>query len=289
MSVALALTWNAPAECPTTAEVIAQVEARLGGSTAAIPVVATGTVTHLDGESWQVVLVTDQAGTTGERRLAGPTCATVTSAAALVLALTIDPQALSRAARPPPPAPPPPPPPKLATHTVPAKPLFVRLMPTVGFGVGPNPASIGAELGFGAVVGRLSIEVVVAAFVPESYDSPRPGIGGTFSLATVGGALCGALVDGHTVRFGGCAGMEVQGMHGTGYGIGHPETGVAGWGAPTVATFLGVRLASDVWLASRIEGSLALDRPTFLIQGIGPVFHVNPVSGRAAVGIEIRF
>lgn len=118
----LSLTWIVPPGCPTEAEVAADVTRRLAGSISARPVLARAEVTvHKD--SWRVVLSTQQSGATGRRVLEGPTCAAVASATALILALTIDPQAAAQnASVPPPPPPRPPPPPPLLLQPLPLTP-----------------------------------------------------------------------------------------------------------------------------------------------------------------------
>jgi hypothetical protein len=108
-------------------------------------------------------------------------------------------------------------------------------------------------------------------------------------LLAVGGEACGAAVDNPTLRIGGCGGLEVQGMHGEGYGVSDPRTGVAGWAAPTASIFLDMKVASWLWFASRIDGIVPLSRPTFVLDDVGPVFRVNAVSARVAVGFEVRF
>jgi hypothetical protein len=290
----LTLSWSAPAECPSEADVVAAVDERLGGSTSKAPVDAKATVTRRRDGTWQVVLSTDQAGTAGERTLAGQTCASVASATALILALTIDPEVLSRPPPPPrvvvpepPPDKPPPPPPAPAVERRPR--LYMRLTPTLGLGVLANVASAGAGVAFGALAGRLSVELTAYAFIPESHDSARAGAGGTFWLLAIGGSVCGAVVDSSRLRLGGCGGFEVQGIHGWGYGVSDPRSAVSGFGAPTASLVAALHAVSALWLTARVDGIVALSHPTFVLDGIGPVFQVSAVSARVSLGVELRF
>jgi hypothetical protein len=106
----LSLTWRAPAACPNAGDVEAQFARLLGG------VRRQPTSKHLDAivtvrrtprDSWIANLETRLDGVPGLRSLEGDSCWTVASAAALILALTIDPSAPNPpgAASPPKPAP----------------------------------------------------------------------------------------------------------------------------------------------------------------------------------------
>lgn len=291
----LTLTWNAPPECPTREDVAADVEKRLGASTQATPLVASANVTRRHDATWQVVLSTQQSGAMGERTLEGPTCNAVASAAALILTLTIDPQALARPAVVTlAPLPKPITPPKrIAPPSTPrerARHMFARLAPVVGFGVSANFASAGISASFGARADRFSVELVANAFAPESHDvDGHAGAGGTFWLVTVGGSACAVLARARVVEFGACAGLEVQGIHGNGYGVLNPMSGVAGWAAPTASLTAGVNLTPLVWIAARVDEVVPLSRPTFLLDGVGTIFSVFPAATRASLGVELRF
>src|SRR5580658_1472911 len=90
---ALTLTWDAPPECPSEGDVVADVQRRLGASVSGKMVVAHAKVSRRRDSTWRVVLVATQDGAKGQRTLDAPTCAAVASATALILALTIDPRA----------------------------------------------------------------------------------------------------------------------------------------------------------------------------------------------------
>ncbi len=295
----LELMWQAPAECPSEADVHADVEKRLGGSASGKHVLARARVTHREDSSWQVVLSTTQAGTSGERTLDGPTCVAVARATALILALTIDPEALSRRPTPPPLPPPPTPiptPPPIAVSPAPHHglaatsqlQLSLRASYAVGFGVARDVVSpLGLGVAFGARAGRFTVELVAYSF--RESDDLTPLVGGTFWLLAVGGSGCSAVLDTKRIQVGGCAGMEIQRMQGDGFGVSQTRTGWASWAAPTASLFFDLKLTSLVWLATRFDGALPLSHPRFVLENVGPVFQVGAASGRASVGIELRF
>jgi hypothetical protein len=93
--------------------------ARLGGS---MPegrhVTVHAAAAHKANGRWQVTITTHEGDATGERAVDGASCGAVTSAVSLIIALAIDPDALSRAHEPlvTPPKPPTPPPLPLPLH-----------------------------------------------------------------------------------------------------------------------------------------------------------------------------
>jgi hypothetical protein len=110
----LSLTWRAPAGCPNAGDVAAQFARLLGGvhrQPTSKRLDATVTVRRTPSDNWVARLETRLDGVPGQRSLEGDSCWTVASAAALILALTIDPS-----------APNPPNPPNATNATNPASP-----------------------------------------------------------------------------------------------------------------------------------------------------------------------
>lgn len=88
---ALALSWEAPAGCPESDAVRQQVVGRLGPAGVDRPFVAS-MVARAHDDGYRVTIAIDDAGVHSERGLAGATCDEVASAAALIVAMTIDPR-----------------------------------------------------------------------------------------------------------------------------------------------------------------------------------------------------
>ncbi len=89
----LSLDWQAPAGCPEQATVRARVVAMLGaGATSAADLTATGRVSAT-GEGWRLELSLVRAAGREQRTLVDSDCAALADAAALVIAVTIDPLA----------------------------------------------------------------------------------------------------------------------------------------------------------------------------------------------------
>jgi hypothetical protein len=95
----IVLRWSAPAGCPTESEVREDVDRVLGGAPAASSprhLRAEAVVTRAGKAGFRIHLVTDMGGSLGERDFGGPTCRAVAKAAAVIVALTFDPDAIAR-------------------------------------------------------------------------------------------------------------------------------------------------------------------------------------------------
>jgi len=266
----LALTWQAPAGCPAAADVEAQF-ARLIGGPSRLPsgkhIDATAVVRTQAADKWTLDLSTTLDGAPGRRALAGDSCASVSSAAALILALTIDPAAAERALlAPSAPAPEKPPPSPAPAAVVVAGPPpeprvlhpYARLYggAVVSFFPSPAPAAGGA---LGVRRRRLGAEL---SFVgTEQQHVAATGGGGDFRLLVGGARGCGAL-GGHAVVWQLCAGGELEWLTGTG----HARPGVtetALMGAGTAGALVTMPLGARFGLSLDVDGAVRVYHPTF--------------------------
>jgi hypothetical protein len=95
----ISLRYSAPEGCPAAADVIKEVDRLLGDRAApsAAPIEVSARVSQEDGGGYRLRLEATRDGTPRVRELRGPTCAAVTDAAAVILALMIDPSAVASA------------------------------------------------------------------------------------------------------------------------------------------------------------------------------------------------
>lgn len=91
----LAIAWDAPDECPDAGVVRAEVLRLLGGELPEQLDLDAHGVAHAAEGGWRLTLRTSMAGAEGERVIEGDACDDLGSAAALVLALMIDPSAVA--------------------------------------------------------------------------------------------------------------------------------------------------------------------------------------------------
>jgi hypothetical protein len=301
----LGLTWQAPAGCPSRAAVEAQFARLLGGPTR-LPsgkhIDASALVRSASPDQWTLELATVLDGAVGRRTLAGDSCASVTSAAALILALMIDPVAAERAllapaptpAPAPPPtaralgpedlvfAPPPPPEPRVVHATV-------RAFGGGVFGLLPEPTLAGG-VAVGARARRFGGELSFAATGQRRVNAAG-GAGGDFRLLVLGARACAAL-GGRVVVWRACAGGELERLAAT--GIASPAASKSIWmGAGTAGLLLEAPLGERFALALDLGAALRVYHPEFCADatpcpenGVS-VARVGTVSAIAALGLAV--
>jgi hypothetical protein len=297
----LALTWQVPPGCVSVADVEGQFVRLLGGAARAPSgkhIAASAIVRTSAPSRWVLDLATVMDGAAGRRTLAGDSCASVASAASLILALMIDPDAAARAedadaviAPPPPSATRAAPPLVIARAATPRAPvvgpylrafggavvsLLPAAAPAAGLAVGARRARLGAELSFVATNER-------PASVPDRGD-----VGGTFRFVAAGARACG-LLGARIVSWQACLGGELEWLTGSGAGSGLALTQsktarmLAGTGGLLVVLPLGWRLGLALDLAAAVRPY----HPQFSVAAAGRIFQIPVTSELATLGLVI--
>jgi hypothetical protein len=306
------ITWVAPdGECPAPDAVIAEIEGLLGEvdwsawpDLGASIVVSRGVATAGDG-GWTVVVRTDDPA--GERELSGATCAEVASAAALVVALTVDPDAIGAPEPPPDPTPAPAPrvPPSGPRVVSPAQPEPVGATRSAASGAGVDwsvrgdlVSDIGGLPGFVPGVG-LAVAARIGAYRAELGGmywferfepvDGRDGVGGDLSMWAGVVRGCRAV---WTLDL--CAGVEIGRLAGTGVGVDQARTDTGKWVAPVAG--LGRRFQGSDLFGVYVGGELGapLSRARFNVTPMGAtepvlVHQAAVVVGRVFVGVDVEF
>jgi hypothetical protein len=298
----LRLAWDVPAACPPASEVKARFDHLLGGR-GRIPsskrVQAIATAQRTPSGSWILRLDTTVDDAIGHRDLEGDSCWAVAAAAALVLALTIDPNAAVRASLTPPPdgSPPqsPPAPPQTSAAVL-ARPLeamplrpFVRAFGGVVVALLPQPGPV-AGLAAGIQRGWIDADLSsLGSLETRAYAPNRPGAGGYFRLLAFGTRACAratAVASPVVLRL--CAGAEIERITARGFGVELPGSGGATLVAGIAAAVAGLRLASWVEMALELIGTARPYHPTFVLTGVGDVFTVPAASAVGALALSFR-
>ncbi|HEX9298282.1 MAG TPA: hypothetical protein VF881_20725 [Polyangiaceae bacterium] len=283
---ALDLDWRAPVECPdreTVRRYVSEIVGSAEGEPAALG--ARGIVARAAPDRWTVDLaLRTSSGVESRRSLEGPTCDSVTRAAALVMALAIHARDV-----PPPPVPrereTPPRPPRPVAGLVPPS-LAVQIAADVGSV--PSP-TYGGELGFGWMLAGIRWEASGAYFAKQRGTvAGRDAVGADFTLAAVALGACYPLVDA-TVSLAPCARGGLDWVRASGFGS----------EAPTDGSMRGATVQAGgifLWnLSTRLSTRLELDavvplvRTEFFVEGAGTVYRRTPVGLRAAAGLEVHF
>ena len=266
------LDWRAPAGCPSPDRVRSEITRLIGADAHPEGVNhVTGEITAQEGGSYLVRLSLEQAGRSGERTLVGATCAEVSRAAALLIALAIEPGAAQvepePAPSPPPPAPPPPAPPLPAPPPPPpakSNPhLQIAIGPAAELGLLPTLGA-GAEASLEVVFEHLSLEAYFADYLSRDHDAPSGNAGGTFSLRSLGARACFELAPG-TLSFAACGGASTNHLSARGYGVSNPGSSSTNLGAVALSVRVALALGSHASLRLDAGPSYILGQAKFVL------------------------
>jgi hypothetical protein len=309
---AVSLTWQAPAGCPDRAAILERLRSLLVVSKASSgQVTARGTVIGSSAGTWELNLETVQGERTWKRTMQSASCDELADAAALIIALVVDPDLMTEAQTnpgavtrepPPPPAVPTPAVPPAAPVVAVQEPeqLDTRRTP-IAFVVGGAAVadlgslpgvSFGAELALGIRIAHLQIDLLGTAFPSTSTEVvTNPPRGGNFSL--IGGGARGCYwAPSPAWAWGLCAGAELGNMRGEGFGTtAFTAAEDRLWVAGRLGAFATYSLAKSLAFRASLEGLVPVTRPTFELANVVPatVHQPSAVSGRLQVGIEAHF
>lgn len=275
------LTWTAPSDCPSQADVLAQIDALTPATTEpARPLLVDAQI-----EARETGGLTLQLSVGGaERRLDAATCAELAEATAVIVAIALHPDA--------------PPSPPSSVAPAPARDLpsdheetSVRVA-LRGFGLFDVAALPSPSPGLGAALGlrwpNLRVEGFFAMFAEQSATVDNPaGAGAEVGLAL--GGLRGCLgLGAPTVEVEACGSFELGNLSASAFGVDAPRQGSALWLAPGLELDVGYPLSASVGLFGSMGLLTPLGREHFDLREIGAIYQPPKVSARGALGIEVR-
>jgi hypothetical protein len=284
----LDLDWRAPSGCPDRNAIRRYVEEMLGSAEPATSSLsARGDVARVAVDRWIADLtLKSSSGAESTRSFEGPTCESVSRAAALVMALTMHPTE----------APP-------AQPANPEKEKRAPERPIAGRFARPEIAVAGA-LDAGTAPGPTYGLMVAGGWSPfaairweafGSYFFKRRGtladqtqLGADVQLAAFGLRGCYPALDA-AVSLAPCIGGGFDWLRASGFGAKTPGDGNAF--AATVAGGAIILWNFSEFASVRLEGFgvIPLTRPEFVIVGAGSVYRPAPVAFRGAIGMEVHF
>lgn len=324
------LHWSAPDECPSSADVLAEVDRLLGARTTIDPHVidVVASVKKKKDGTFVVRLEIPSSDGPRSRQVSASSCAALGRATALILAMIVDPEAALS-------APPgnsgssglgsggeagktivePGPPAQIFTQPVrfdaPLRLPYVRplddregvaliYLPRISrfsvvvqflgdFGALPGPAG-GIGVGFGAFAGRWRLEAG-ADYLGEKTSS--------YSALPKAGAVVGFL-GGHaafgigiplhaTVEIVPRVRLDIGRFSGTSFGVSDVGQGMAFATSVGAGAMLAVRVAQSLCLKLGLDGLVFIDRPKFIVEGLGPAHEPSTFVARPALGAEVQF
>lgn len=294
------LAWEAPAECSARSEVVAKIEELVGSAfdaPRAQGIQARGRVVRTPG-SWVLELSLTTSSGTEQRILQTKTCAALVEAAAVVIAIAIDPAVMGPPATPPAPAasaepsPPPVPPPsdepaRSETHADTGSGLGGYVRAVGGISAGPLPA-VAPVAGLGVGLRRPWLRVELMALHGFAQDAQSPWGVGRIQQWSVIARACALPAVGR-FEFPLCGGPELGVMSGRGRGVTEARVGRALWGALNLSPGIVFRPTPRVGLGVQVDVVVPWSRPGFAIDGGGEVHRANAVGLYALGGIEVHF
>lgn len=325
------VVWTAPEGCPQRAVVEAEIARLLG----APPRAEAGRRLDVDGKvtatgaGYSLELSTrDGEGATGQRTLAGASCEALANAAALVVALGWDPEAVAAAAAPPvppaPPAPSPPPPPPPAPIQPPPPPLAPPGAPPGS--LSPAPGSLppaprsprdrdplvelglsfaldagglpgvtpGIEGGGALLLGPWRIGARLTAFPSAETtlegDARRGGdFSQVFGSASFGRALLPWKGGRLSHELSAHVGLEAGATFAAGFGVDNENQETVPWFAPRFEAGGRMGLPGGLGLRGSAGVAIPVDARAFLLDDLGELHAISPVVGRFTAGLDVRF
>jgi hypothetical protein len=287
------LSWTAPEGCPGVEDLRAEIR-RVAGPVppAAERPEAHAVVKRGPKDLWQLTLSTRAGALAGERRLTAVDCAELMRAAALVIALMINPSAGAPIEPPPPPPPPPviaepPPPPPPAP---PPGPISAGADALVATGLLPGGAvpGIGLRLAWSRAFFRA--ELRGDGWAGRSAAGPVDGsAGGSFDLLDLGLGACAIGRRGRRIEPGACVGAILWRGTGTGYGVTDPIVATAWWTGGFAEGNVSLRVTPRNAARLGIGAFLPFGRPTYALGGVGAVWQPAAFGARGTLGWELDF
>lgn len=314
------LLWSAPSECPTHDRIVTEVGDLIGGRAPTQKWRAEAVVERRAADSWSLRLTTEIDGSDNPhvREMTASSCTELAHAAAVVLAVDVDPHSAPSQETPIFKADPKPqeiapqpasrpiqiPFPTQTTSTADAPATAIdrhgpRALPKTfaasaigvgSIGVVKNPA-FGVGLALAWVSSRFRVELGGQWFPSAHVDGSLQNGGGDFNLLRADLTGCYALVPSRLANLSACTGMQVGRLQASGSGSGLDQSTTVNslWLAPKAGGLFTFD-ASDTF-ALRLNADLVvpLERQSFLVSGEGSIQTTSPIAFETSAGVELRF
>jgi hypothetical protein len=272
---------------------LAGVEARI-----ATALRAEVSIEQLAETAWRLRLVTNFDGMSGERVIEGKSCRAVADAAALTLALILNPDVHAPSANPaaasPPAMPRRPPehdvlaPQRPAERATPGPAFGVAALGGVQGGTLPSP---GPEFATGIGVSLSALSAWLLGSYGPRQDAPLSdgaATGGRVWFGSAGALTCWTPSFGQ-LRAGACAGGELSRVQGVGIGVTEPRHGVIYWVSPALGPTLMIALNETLAVSATVLALKPLTRPSLYLHELGTVHRPAEFAIRGRLGVVLEF
>jgi hypothetical protein len=281
---AIDLEWDVPPGCPDSTAVRAEV-LRLTGPTTqgSRHLKASASILPTVGGTWTLSLATNVDGVIGERILSGGSCESLADAAALMLALILNPDLVVAKA-----PDPPPPPVDAATPPAPRPRWQVGAYGGIQTGAIETMSSTFA-LSLGIAFGRLSLRLMPGLSLPQDvFVDTDQKLGGRLWTGTAGVLGCYSEALGF-LQVSPCVGFDVTRLAARGLGVLRPREATVYWSSAEAALLLALPVGYGVQVELAGIGVVPLHRPTVYLDDIGPVSRPRSLGLKALGGLTVLF
>jgi hypothetical protein len=292
--VPVTLEWRAPEDCPSSDAVRAEVARLLGSSRREASVQATADVSQPAPGRWSVAIQLE-GSVQGSRSLSAASCESLGRATALIIALAIDPEAVSsvQEAAPPPPAPPPSKP-KPEPEPRPPPRQAARLGGLLTSGVVVEQAlvphvAMGGFLGAGVSARWLRVELVLGLVPTSSAPVDGPADARVdFTLGTLDLRGCPRLLSG-SLQVLGCMGLRAHLIRARASGVTASQTRTTTLLGATAGLLASWSLHRAWALELGVDAVVPLARPYFDIENLGTAYRPAAIGAAGSMGLAARF
>jgi hypothetical protein len=302
----LNLSWIAPAECPTAAEVVADVLRLRAWDAPLPPLQAAVEVARGSSGAWSVSIRTVSEAGTSTRSMAGESCAALAQAAALYLALALEASGAVSLSVPEPTDPSAPKDPPSIVVPGDATPLTARARtfpdePTTTDGLRhlslaaslrvdsatlPRPVG-GAELSAAWRAGALRLEAAGTYwFQQRDLLLQAPAAGGDFSMISAALRIC-TQFGGGSFAIGPCLAFNVDHVHANGYGAFEIAGGSTTWPGGALGGIAAWRFVRWGMVRATADADAPFARPRFIVVNSDAQHRPAAVSMRLGIGVEL--
>jgi len=279
----LDLAWQSPPECPTGTEITEDALRLASADGRPLPrVQAKVTIERAGDSEYLLSLTTPSAASGSTQRFRAGTCRAVAQAAAITLALLLNPAGTLHSSEPAEPAP------HLPTAPPPTRSLRLRAavagLVGVQFGMLPQIGpTLGAELGllYGRASGWLG-----GAYGPQQQASVdgHPGVGGELSLARALFFGCWSIAA-RNPQLDLCTGLDLSRVSGHGMGVADERVGSIHWFSGLGGVLAQVAVHKNIALRFRAFAAVPLSHPSAFVEGAGTVYQPGPVAADLNAGV----
>lgn len=286
------LEWSAPSGCPSHDEMVDRIARIVGDAVPTEPLAVRAIVTGEAGGTFAADVTMTASAQSNARHFDASSCAAVSDAVALVVALAVNPRAIEDAheaqAIAPRPASSAIAPPAAVAPSSSRRAFAIGASAIVDANTLPS-AAFGAELLAGWTPRHAIVEASLAYVASETARlASSPNEGADFTLVHLGARGCYAPFD---ARFdiGPCAGAGLEWIAAHGFGALHPSDATGRMGIVSLGFRAIAHITPGLALRLGADGIAPFARPTFVIDNGGQVFQAAPLLFRASFGIELHF